>query len=71
MKHFGHDTYVSNFKESIIQHINHAKRLNITPVELVMMIGGPEAETESINSWEDAKYEIAAGWLKQLSKEIH
>jgi hypothetical protein len=70
MKHFGHDTYVSKFKESISQHISHAKHLNMTPIELVMIIGGPEAETESIVSWEDAKYEIATCWLKQISREV-
>ena len=47
------------FMATLKRHVKQAKRLNMNPVELVIEIGGPEADPEFIYSWSDAEQEIA------------
>ena len=71
MRNFGRDTIVPTFLANVKQHIKQAKRLNMNPVELVIEIGGPHADTEFIYSWADAEREIALAWVRQLERSIH
>ena len=71
MKSFGQDTLVPIFMATLKRHIKQAKRLNMNPVELVIEIGGPEADPEFIYSWADAEREIALAWTRQLERQVH
>ena len=71
MKNFDKDTLMPIFMATLKRHVKQAKRLNMNPVELVIEIGGPEADPEFIYSWSDAEQEIALAWSRQLERQVH
>lgn len=59
---------VNELRPIIRGYVRQAKEYHMNPADLVIQIGGPEADTSFIYNWTDAEQEIALSWLRRMER---
>lgn len=68
MKNINRQKVLNDFRPIIEGHVARAKEWQLHPIDFALQIGGPEVETNFIESWTDAEQEVALCWLRQIER---